>query len=196
MISADILLCLRPVVEAFSSLGILYEVGGSLASSAYGMARATMDIDIAADLELDHVKPLVEMLAPSFYVDEHAALEAIRTESSFNLIHQETMLKVDVFITKDRPYDRLAMDRRRAEQLVEGEDFTVFFSSPEDTILNKLMWYRLGQETSDRQWTDILGVLKVQQGRLDDGYLQRWAEELGVGDLLDRALTDSATEQP
>ncbi len=67
----------------------------------------------------------------------------------------------------------------------------VSVASAEDTLLAKLEWYRMGGEVSERQWRDVLGALKVQAGALDLEYLHRWASELGVDDLLERALTQS-----
>lgn len=194
MISAGIAVCLKPVAEALSALGVNYEIGGSLASSAYGIARATTGIDIVADLRAEHVEPLIQSLQAAYSVDDKAARDAVRARSSFNLIHQATMPKVDVFVMKDRPYDRSAMSRRRAEQPLDGDSTTVYFYAPENILLNKLACYRSGNETSDRQWADILGILKVQQGALDSDYLRRWAAELGVLDLLERARGESGSE--
>jgi hypothetical protein len=125
-------------------------------------------------------------------VDENAALDAVERQSSFNLIHLGTMLKVDVFVLKSRVYDQNAFQRKRKDRLnldPEGDSF--FFASPEDVVLNKLEWYRLGRELSERQWTDVLGVLKVQRGAVDIPYMQHWAGILGITDLLERAFQEA-----
>jgi hypothetical protein len=122
-----------------------------------------------------------------YYADANMIRDAIARRSSFNILHLHTMFKVDVFIRKDRPFDVTMLGRRIAAPVfgpAEGE-FNVI--TPEDTILLKLEWFRIGGEISDRQWHDVLGVMRTQAGRLDDGYLDRWAAELGVKDLLDRA---------
>ena len=90
----------EPVAGAFERLGVPYYIGGSVASSAYGIPRATMDVDMMSNLLPRHVRPLVELLEPLYYIDESMILDAIEQRSSFNLIHLETMVKIDIFITK------------------------------------------------------------------------------------------------
>lgn len=196
MIVPDILAAVTPVVEAFESLGIAYHIGGSVASSAYGVARATLDVDLVADVQPGQVRPLAALLQGRYYLDEEAMQEAIRYRSSFNVIHLETMVKVDVFILKAQPYDRQAFRRARRDTLDEAEPVREFyFASPEDVILNKLNWFRLGGGVSERQWNDVLGVLKVQAQALDWAYLRRWAAELGLGALLERAMGEAGSAE-
>jgi hypothetical protein len=190
MNAAEILAAITPVVEAFEELGVAYHIGGSVASSAYGILRATFDADLVADLRLEHVRPLVKQLEPEYYIDADAVRDAIRRRGSFNAIHLDTMLKVDVFIPKTRAFDQEELRRTRQELLVEGTR-PFYMASPEGTILNKLEWYRMGGEVSDRQWNDILGVLKVKGTTLDMAYMQRWAKALQVTDLLERALVEA-----
>ena len=186
----DILVTITPLVEALEKLGVPYHIAGSVASSLYGLPRLTIDVDIIADLLLEHVRPLVLQLQTDYYIDEDMIRDAIRSRSSFNIIHLDTMLKVDVYIPKSRSFDQEELRRVQQEVLQEGSrPFNV--ASPEGTILNKLEWYRMGGEVSDRQWNDILGVLKVQGTQLDMPYLQRWAVNLKVTDLLERALVDA-----
>ncbi|MCB0212362.1 MAG: hypothetical protein KDJ52_23675 [Anaerolineae bacterium] len=188
----DIFVAIKPVVEAFEKLGVSYCIGGSVASSAYGLARATMDIDVVAHLKSSQVSSLVKMLESSYYIDTDMILDAIDKYSSFNLIHLETMLKVDVFILKNEAYQQTSFQRRRKDTLGDDEDLTEFyFLSPEDIILNKLDWYRMGGGISERQWNDILGVLKVQHKSLDIAYLQAWASHLNLTDLLKQAFGET-----
>ena len=195
MNNPDILIAAEPVAKAFEKLGILYYIGGSVASSAYGIPRSTMDVDMVSDLKPEHVRSFVRMLEPAYYIDEKMILDAIRRCSSFNLIHLETMLKIDVFITKNAPYDIETFKRRRKDTLDEEQKTAEFYLvSPEDIILNKLAWYRLGGGVSDRQWNDVLGVLKVQGDLLDKNYLQYWASELKLKDLLEKAFQDAGME--
>jgi hypothetical protein len=179
------------VVEVFERLYIPYLVGGSMASAVYGVARSTLDADIVADIRQEQVGALVTALGEAFYADDEMIRGAIQNRSSFNLIHLKTMFKVDVFIRKERPFDRIQFKRRIEQVLVADPEQKAFMSSAEDIILAKLEWYRSGGEVSDRQWRDILGVLKVQTGRLDLDYLREWAVELKVIDLLQRALKES-----
>lgn len=190
----DILAAITPIVEALEELGVPYHIGGSVASSLYGLPRLTIEVDLVAVLHLGHVRPLVKSLQTIYYIDEEMVRDAISRRSSFNIIHQDTILKVDVFIPKSRLFDQEELRRAQQEVLLEGtRSFNV--ASPEGTILNKLEWYRMGGEVSDRQWNDILGVLKVQGTDLDMNYLQKWAASLNVTDLLERALVDAGLKE-
>jgi hypothetical protein len=182
---------LMSVVAIFERLRIPYLVGGSMASALYGVARSTLDADIVADIRQDQVSALVAALGEDFYADDQMIRDAIRHHSCFNLIHLATMFKVDVFIRKERPFDRVQFQRRVEQLFATNPEQKAFMATAEDIILAKLEWYRLGNEISDRQWRDILGVLKVQAGRLDLDYLRQWAQELNVADLLQRALKES-----
>jgi len=186
---SELLVALLPVTEALDRLGVRWCVVGSVASGAHGEYRATHDVDLVADLAPAHAAPLVAALAESYYVDEESVTEAIDRRSSFNLVHLGTMLKVDVFAMKRRPYDRASMDRRVSHGIdPDPSSPRLQLASPEDTVLAKLAWYRAGGEVSERQWKDVLGVLRVQGGAIDRAYMARWAPELGVADLLERAL--------
>lgn len=153
MTAPDLLVALDPVLDALRALHVRCHVGGSVASSAQGVARATLDVDIVADLLLPHVRPLVDALRDACYIDEEAVRDAVRRRASFNVIHLATMLEIDVFVRKDTPYDRQAFERMVPDTLGDGPlARELFLSSPEDTILNKLDGYRLGEGVSERQW--------------------------------------------
>ncbi len=176
------------VTQTLEALGIPYAVGGSLASSLHGVMRSTLDVDIVADMRLEHIQPLVAALSKEFYADDEMMRDAIEHQSSFNLIHYETAFKVDIFIRKARAFDHMQLERRRMSVIATDPEQSVYVTSPEDVILSKLEWYRMGGEVSDRQWRDIIGVLKTREGELDLDYLRKWANELQVTDLLERAL--------
>jgi hypothetical protein len=179
------------VIEALEELGVPYLIGGSLASTLHGLVRTTQDTDLVADLRPEHVTPLVQRLGQGFYSDAEAIHEAIRRRSSFNLIHLESMFKVDVFIIKKRPFDQSQFERRESQIVATEPEQLAYVATAEDTVLTKLEWYRLGGEVSERQWRDVLGILKVQGDRLDLAYLDRWAAELKVADLWQKALTEA-----
>ena len=184
----DILLAVQPVIQAFEKLSIPYYIGGSIASSVYGMARATLDVDIVADLKINHIALFKQFLEHQYYIDEDMIAEAIRTNSSFNLIHLETMIKIDVFMHKDQPYPLEALQRIRKDTLEETANIEFYFSSPEDIIISKLQWYKLGGLVSERQWLDVSGVIKVQGDSLDKKYLKGWSRKLGLSSLLKEAF--------
>jgi hypothetical protein len=186
------LAALTPVVEALERLGVSYYIGGSIASQAYGAVRSTLDVDLVADLRPEHVAPLVEALRKTYYVSAPMISEAVARRSCFNVIHTSTSFKVDVFCAKNRVYDRLAMRRARKDSIDAANPSAQFaLASPEDIVLAKLEWFRLGDEVSGKQWTDVVIVLKVQQHCLDRQYLETWAVELGVGDLLAKAWKEA-----
>jgi hypothetical protein len=187
----DIIEVTLKVVKVFEKLGIAYHIGGSLASSAFGIARSTLDVDIVADIKPEQVTDLSENLRGEFFVDSEMILDAIQKQSSFNLIHLETLFKVDIFPLKNHPFDQEAFSRRHQKAISEDASNQLFFATPEDIILHKLTWYRSGGEVSDRQWNDVLGVLKVQGDQLDIVYLNQWAKELSVSELLKRAIDEA-----
>lgn len=192
MTSSDLLLALEPVVDALEDLGVRYYVCGSLASSAHGVPRASIDADLVADLRLAHVEPLVARLQDAYYIDEGRVRSAILARRSFNAIHLATMFKIDAFVVKARPFDAQALDRALSKVLDDVPNARHFVvASPEDTVIAKLEWFRQGGETSDRQWADVVGVLKAAAG-LEYGHLSRWAGVLGVADLLERARQEAS----
>lgn len=179
------------VATALEQCGIPYLVGGSIASSLHGELRSTNDVDFVADLRSEHVAPLLSALGQHFYVTEEAMNEAIGFGTSFNAIHLPTGVKVDMFVAGRDAFnaDRLAARQRVQVRLdPPGE---LFVDIAEYSVLRKLEWYRRGAEVSDRQWRDVVGVLHVKQGRLDEARMDRWADRLGVTDLLERARKEA-----
>jgi len=187
----EIVSALEPVITAFNELGILYYIGGSVASSVYGTARATLDIDLVSNLTALHIQPLIEKLKKLYYIDAEMISDALNNKSSFNILHLESMLKIDVFILKNSPYSIKSFERRLLDKLDESPDtVSIYLCSPEDIIINKLEWYKSGGKISERQWLDILGVIKVQGENLDKTYLIYWARQLELVDLLSTAFSE------
>jgi hypothetical protein len=176
------------VVDALEACGLSYLVGGSLASSLGGEPRTTLDVDMVVAMTEADVDALVAALGTAFYADDLAIRRAVRRRSSVNLIHHASAIKVDLFIAGGSPLDEQQLERRRRVHVAENPDRYLYVHTPEDILLQKLRWFRLGQEVSDRQWRDVLGILLVQGRTLDHEYVRRNAEVLGVADLWDRAL--------
>jgi hypothetical protein len=186
-VSDEVQIALR-VIGVLEDLRVPYQVGGSYASSIHGVPRQTRDLDLVIDLPLSLVPVFVSRLEGEFYLDADAIRGAIQRHGHFNLIHLASGFKVDCFPLGAGPFDRSELARGTAHRLMDEPPRDVIVKSPEDTLLRKLQWYRLGGEVSDRQWNDVLGIVRTQGDRLDLSYLRRWAEILEVTDLLDRAL--------
>jgi hypothetical protein len=190
-LSADDLHTLQEVAAVFDRARISYALRGSLASSIHGVSRYTRNADIAVEPFPGQEAHLALAFGPDYYISLPAVQEAVRDRSTFNIINTLTGFKVDVFVRKDEPFEQSAMARRTTLPLPNAPGQALVVQSPEDLVLFKMRWYRLGNESSDQQWQDVLGVLKVQAGILDDGYLDRWAQHLQVADLLSRARQES-----
>jgi hypothetical protein len=193
MSRSEISSAVQPLVRVFDAMGIRYFVSGSVAGSLYGMARATLDIDIAAAILPGMAGELVEVLQDDYYITRESVADAAKRGASFNLIHLETMIKVDVFVVGSRPFDMQALARSNRETIDDEDDGSeaIAFATAEDVVLNKLRWYRQTGSSSTRQWDDIVTILEFQRDRIDTAYLYHWAQELAVTQLLDRALEEA-----
>lgn len=171
---------LRYVATVFEDLRIAYMFGGSQASIYYGELRLTHDIDLVADLRLEHLPGLLDRFpTPEFYVSQEAARDAVEMRGQFNIIHPASALKIDVFANKDTDYDHLRLVRRQRLPLVGGH--AAYFARPEDIILYKLLYFREGR--SDVHVRDTLGILRVSGPEIDTGYVEDWARRLGLTDI-------------
>jgi hypothetical protein len=182
------------VTSILEMLHIRYFIGGSVASTLYGMVRTTQDSDILANFRQEHVSTFCSELGGEFYIDQEMIVQAIEQNSSFNIIHRESFFKVDIFIPKADPFVEQQMTRAIRQTLSIDPPVEAQVATAEDTLLAKLSWYRSGGEVSERQWRDVLGILEVQADLLDLDYMHRWAQELMVSDLLARALADVLPE--
>ncbi len=178
------------VAGLLEALGIPYVIGGSVASSLLGEPRSTLDLDLMIDADEGRVRALVDALREEFYVDLDDAIAAMRGSSSFNAIRYDSVMKVDFFIAE--PLGRRQIQRRRGIR-VRPDLPMLYFYAVEDLILRKLLWFRLGGGVSDRQWRDVVSLLKVTGQDLDRPYLSTAAAEEGVADLLSRATENAGT---
>jgi hypothetical protein len=186
----------RAVAGILERFHIPYALGGSMASSVHGINRHTADADITVEPFPGRETEFAAAFGEDYYVSLPAVEDAVRRRSSFNIIHTTTGFKLDFFVRSDDPFERSALDRRVSLDFPDAPGQPLPVQSPEDVILFKLRWYRLGNETSEQQWKDVLGVLNVQAGKLDEGYLDEWAPRLGVEDLLARARQERLPPAP
>ena len=141
MTASDLVAAVRPVAEALERIGVAFYLTGSVASSAHRIARASLDADIVADLAPEHADSLIARLESDYYIPADRLREAVTARSSCSLIHLATMFKVDLFVSKGRPFDREAAARARPEAIDDTPDSVrVPIASPEDTVLAKLDW--------------------------------------------------------
>lgn len=177
----DPLAIARAIGLALERAGASWAIGGSVASSVHGIPRTTHDLDVVVAMA-PSAAAVLEREAEDFVVDAVALRSQLLQGRAYNVFHARTMTKIDLFPAVG-PFERNQLDRA---SLVAG----VRVVSAEDALLAKLRWYRAGGEVSDRQWRDVAGLVAVQADRLDRAHLDRWALELGVADLLAKALTD------
>ena len=170
-------------------LRVEWLTGGSLASSVHGEPRATQDVDMVVALRPRHVKPLWEALRRDYYVDVDEMRAAVRTPSSFNAVHFASAIKVDFFVAGDDPFEAERLANRQRIEMPAG---VLHIDTAEHTVLRKLEWYRRGGEASERQWRDVQAIARIQGDRLDRDRLAFWADRLGVMDLLQRVLMETA----
>ncbi len=184
-------LVLIEVIKALEELGIRYVLVGSFASSMHGQYRSTADIDLLADLTADTIRPFIEAVQDNFYVDESVVRRAVSQGRSFNLIHFDSVFKVDIFVSKSDEFSQQQLERRQLRKFSPDFAQEVYVATAEDTVLAKLRWFRAGGEVSNTQWSDIVGILGAQGQNLDLQYLQKWAASLRVLDLLQKALAET-----
>lgn len=170
---------LRKLVSLLEEVGIPYMVTGSLSSSFHGQPRATHDVDIVIAPAESDFRAFIERAEADYYVSRDAAWSAFGRQGMFNVIDSRAGWKADLRIRRDRPFSQTEFDRRREAAIL---DVDLWVTSAEDVILSKLEWAR--ESSSEQQLQDALGVLLVQRGSLDEGYLRKWAVELGVSDML------------
>jgi hypothetical protein len=190
---SEIARLLHPI---FEQLEIPYYITGGVAASMYGDPRTTRDMDVVVEIGRESLLELVNALEHAGFYCPPGSVEEIQQGRgrSLSVTHMETILNADLMLNADTAFDRSRMERRRLESIDEAGSLQVWICSPEDLILAKLLWRRGSQ--SEKQWLDVLGILKVQIENLDYPYLENWAGELGLAADLQRALTEAGIEGP
>ncbi|HEY2901505.1 MAG TPA: hypothetical protein VGL59_13070 [Polyangia bacterium] len=169
--------------------GVPNMVVGSFASSFHGVPRSSQDLDLVIDPQPDSLRRFLADLPPAdYYADADAALDALRRRGQFNVIDMATAWKADLIVRKARPFSVEEMRRR-----IEGEllGARVFVASPEDTLISKLEWAKLGGG-SQLQLRDVSGILQLRGDELDFAYIERWVGELGLGEIWRHARGDGS----
>jgi hypothetical protein len=176
---------LKLLLSKLDECGIPYMITGSFASNIHGLPRATQDADVVIEVEPRTLERFLESLGPAFYRSRKAAMDALAREQMFNVVHLETGFKVDLIVRKSRPFSRIEFSRRQPAFYL-GENR--WFATAEDTILAKLEWSKMA--ASERQFSDALNVAKLQKDNLDRAYLEKWAKELDILDLLKKLFRE------
>jgi hypothetical protein len=158
-------------------------VTGSIASSVHGVPRATQDIDVVIEPTREQLLELMQRFTEPIYdADVDDALDAFGRRSMFSIIDRRGIWKVDFIFRKPRPFSKREFDRRRR---IEVLDVSVYAATPEDVLLAKLEWAKLGE--SERQIRDAAGIIEIQGENLDKAYVERWAAALDIEDQLHAA---------
>ncbi len=170
---------LRKVVLKLCDLDIEYMLSGSVAMNFYGQPRMTRDIDIVIVIREPQIRKFVDAFKEEFYIDTEMVLKEVSRKGMFNVIHNDYIVKVDFILRKDTKYDINAFERRR---FVNIGDFQICLISPEDLVLNKLLWAREGN--SEIQKRDVKNILMITDD-IDFNYLRNWSKRLSVDSLLE-----------
>jgi hypothetical protein len=183
------------VAAALTGVGAEYFLGGSLASSLQGEPRATNDIDFVIALPAGRITALRDALGDDFEVDIDMLRDAVLHARSANAFYLPNVTKVDFFGRGYEPFDESEFSRRKPV-VVRASGESIVVKSAEDTVLRKLLWFREGGEVSEKQWRDIVSVLRISGRTMDVSYLANWASRLGLDVLLERARTARSPELP
>lgn len=185
---------LKILADIFDELNIKYAIGGSVASSIFGTPRFTQDADITVQLSIPAAESLYEKVSGHFYISKEAMYQAVNSKSSFNIIHLDAVFKIDIFIPNSE-FENTLIARSHKNKIDESIAKEFSLVSPEDVILLKLKWYKMADCASDRQWSDVKGVLSVQKNKIDYDYLKIWANKLGLANLLEKAISEVKTKR-
>ena len=174
------------IANILDKIGIPYFVTGGMAVLIWGRPRFTADIDIIVELELKEVDILVDYLSSlgeDSYVDKEMIKDALISEGEFNFVHGDTGIKVDFWVLKKEPFELSKLKRRVGKDIIGKK---VYFSSPEDLILSKLLWRKQG--AGEKHIEDAESVIRISKEKIDMDYLKEQAEKLGILEELNKLL--------
>lgn len=169
------------VIVQINNLGFPYMLTGGMVVLFYGKPRTTHDIDIVVEISENNISEIINSFKEEFYVSEEGIKEALSHRTMFNIIHPETGVKIDFWMLKDVEYDKVVFQRRVKKEIFGKE---VYISTPEDTIIRKLLWYK--ESDIDKHFNDALGIFQIQHENLDYDYIDKWTKELKVSDIWEK----------
>ncbi|MEO0124439.1 MAG: hypothetical protein ABIL69_10615 [candidate division WOR-3 bacterium] len=176
---------LQKVIDLFKKYDIEYMITGSFASNLHGVPRATFDADVVIKTSVNALGDFLNEIRKEFYIEYESPQEILTQQKIFNIIHYKTGFKFDIIPIKNRRYSEVEFERRQEAEFL---GLRCWFASPEDTVLTKLEWAKSGN--SERQFNDALGIAKIQKENLDWEYLNKWASELSVLELLNEIKSE------
>lgn len=177
---AEELQVLKQVCQDLEKAKIPYMITGSTAANFYAVPRMTRDIDIVIEIRKGDVDRFLNTFKDKFYIDRDSILEAIEKESMFNILHNESVVKIDFVVRKNSPYRLIEFERRRR---VPFEGVTISVVAPEDLILSKLFWAK--DSLSEMQLGDVKNLLRTLKD-LDTIYLEKWIRSLDLGQVYSK----------
>ena len=193
---ADLAAIMLPLVNLFDELNVSHYLGGSIASSVYGMQQLAKDIDLVADLHEHMLPSLFALSRHGYLVDEDEVQQAFQAKTSFSLIHLDSLMKIDVILPKHDGFD-IAMRPLVTQYILDKRYPPFHVASVNEMILFKLHRYNQHELLhtdgmhDDAEWNDILGMLKVQGPNLNLTLLEQWTKDLAIEDTWQQALIDS-----
>jgi len=177
---------LKHLTDSFEKLQIRYFITGSIASMFYGEPRFTNDIDVVADIKIEHIRGLIKLFPEDkFFIDENAIRDAIINRHQFNIIHPDSGLKIDIVISKGDEFDKSRFGRLKRSSPIEETPANL--ASPEDVIIMKMRYYREGE--SEKHLRDIAGILKILGDDIDNNYIEFWANKFNLLDIWKAVLS-------
>jgi hypothetical protein len=150
-------------------------ISGSVASMFYGKPRMTHDIDLVVDINLDSALSLYREIIDEYYISEEGIKDALANKTMFNIIHNRSGFKIDCWILTDSEFDISRFSRKQKHKVEERD---LYFSTPEDTLIIKLMW--LKESGHNKHAEDISDLLRLFPGKLDYEYIWKWLDKLGL----------------